>query len=56
MKELIKYAGIILVLAGAAILAIPQFMGCMTNALLGSGLITIIIGIIAHIVINRKMD
>lgn len=56
MNEIIKYVGIILVLAGAAILAVPQFMGTTTNSTLGAGVIVIVLGILVHIVINRNID
>lgn len=56
MNELIKYLGIILILIGTAVLAVPQFMGAMTNTILLVGLFTIAIGIIVHIVINRKAE
>lgn len=56
MNEFIKYLGILLVLVGAAVLAVPQFMGAMTNTILLVGLFTIVAGVIVHIVINRKVD
>lgn len=56
MKQLVKYLGIIIILIGVAILAIPQFMGVTTNTTLGIGLVVMIIGLIAHIVINRYVE
>lgn len=56
MKELMKHAGVILVLIGVVILAVPQFMHTMTNGLLLAGLIVIILGIIATIVLNKVVE
>lgn len=58
MKEdLIQSIGIIIVLIGVVLLALPGFgvAGSLNNNLwMGGGLLTIIIGILAHIIINKK--
>ncbi|MEG1616644.1 MAG: hypothetical protein RR202_06610 [Bacteroidales bacterium] len=56
MKELIRNAGVILVLIGVAILAVPYFTHAMSNTLLITGLAVIILGVIATIVFNRIAD
>ena len=53
MKGLLRYGGAIIVLIGVLILACPWFTGTMSNALLGIGLLVIVLGIIATIVFNR---
>ena len=55
MSTLIKNLGVIVLLIGVAILAVPAITGGMTNTILIAGLVTILLGYIAHIVINKKM-
>ncbi|MEG1544364.1 MAG: hypothetical protein RR382_07565 [Tannerellaceae bacterium] len=55
MNELIKSLGVIVLLLGVAILAVPTFMGAMNNAILLTGLAVIILGYIGHIVINKRV-
>lgn len=54
MNELIKNLGVIVLLIGVAILAVPAMTGGMSNAILLTGLGVIILGYIGHIVINKK--
>lgn len=56
MSELIKNLGVIILLIGVAILAVPAFSGSTTNTTLMSGLLVIIIGYISHIVINKHVE
>ncbi|WP_293710756.1 hypothetical protein [uncultured Parabacteroides sp.] len=56
MNELIKYLGVIVLLIGVIILAVPAISGGMTNTILLAGLGVIILGYIGHIVINKKME
>lgn len=56
MKELIKYLGVIVILIGVAILAVPQFMGMTTNFTLGLGLVVMVVGLVGHIVINKNIQ
>ena len=54
MNGLLRYGGVIVVLIGVAILAIPQFMQQMTNTILTVGLITIIIGALSIIFLSKQ--
>lgn len=54
MKNFVKYIGNLIVVIGVLILAVPKFMGTGSNTLLLSGLLTISIGIIVYIFINRN--
>lgn len=55
MKGLLKNLGLILIVIGAVILIVSFFMGdTNNNAILGGSLATIIVGLIAYIVLNKK--
>lgn len=55
MKGLLKNLGLILIAIGAIILIVCFFMGeTNNNAILGGSLATIIVGLIAYIVLNKK--
>lgn len=54
MKQLIKYLGVIVLLLGVAILAIPTMQGTLNNSILIIGFVAIIAGYLGHIVINKK--
>lgn len=56
MDELIRNLGVIILLLGVIILAIPTMAGAMSNAILLTGLGVIVIGYISHIVINKRMQ
>ena len=56
MNELVKYLGVIVLLIGVIILAVPAINGGITNTILMAGLGGIILGYISHIVINKKME
>jgi hypothetical protein len=53
MKGLMTYGGAILVLIGVAIIAVPQFIGASSNSILAAGLVVIVLGIIATIILNK---
>ncbi|MDH6312393.1 dipeptide/tripeptide permease [Parabacteroides sp. PFB2-10] len=55
MNALIKNLGVIILLIGVAILAIPAITNSMSNALLVAGLVVIIIGYLCHIFLNKKV-
>ena len=55
MKTFLKNSGILLLLIGVLVLAIPFFMGVHTNTSLLTGWILIIAGFIGYIVINKQM-
>jgi hypothetical protein len=56
VKELLKNAGLLVILIGVIILGIVVFAGTQTNSLLGLSLGLIIGGLIAHILINKMVD
>ena len=56
MNELIKNLGVIVLLVGVVILAVPALTGGMTNAILLTGLVVIVIGYLSHIIINKQPD
>ncbi len=56
VKELIKNAGLLIILIGVIVLGVVVFTGTQTNALLGLSLGLIIGGLLSHIVINKLVD
>jgi hypothetical protein len=57
MNSLLKYLGVIILLIGVIILALPTFTGGRTsNLILLSGLAAIVIGYFAHIILNKKVE
>jgi len=56
VKELIKNAGLLIILIGVIVLGVVVISGTQTNALLGLSLGLIIGGLLSHIVINRLVD
>ena len=56
MKSLLKYLGVILVIIGAVILIACFATGNVNdNGVLGSSLVLIIVGMIAYIIINKRI-
>ena len=56
MKSLLKNLGVLLVVIGALILVVSFATGYVNNnALLGSSLALIVIGLIAYILINKRI-
>ncbi|SEG07666.1 hypothetical protein [Parabacteroides chinchillae] len=55
MNELIKNLGVIVLLIGVIILAVPALTGGISNSILLTGLGVIILGYIGHIVINKRI-
>lgn len=56
MKGLLKNLGLILILLGAVILIVCSFTGNVNdNGILGGSLAIIIIGLIAHIILNKRI-
>ena len=53
MKDLVKYAGVIVILAGVAILVITGLQNTVTNFKLTFAAILLVAGFIAHILINK---
>jgi uncharacterized protein YjeT (DUF2065 family) len=56
LKDLLKNAGLIVILAGVIILGIVVFKGVQTNSTLAVSLVLVIVGLLAHIVINKIVD
>ena len=56
MNELMKNLGGIVRLVGVVILAVPALTGGMTNAILLTGLVVIVIGYLSHIIINKRVE
>jgi hypothetical protein len=56
LKELLKNAGLLVILAGVIILGISVFTHIQTNALLSLSLVLVIVGLLGHIVINKVVD
>ena len=56
VKDLLKNAGLLVILIGVIILGIVVFTGVQTNAHLSLSLGLIIVGLLAHIVINKMVD
>jgi len=55
-KELLKNAGLLIILIGVIVLGVVVFSGVQTNGLLGLSLGLIIGGLLTHIVINKLVD
>jgi uncharacterized protein (DUF983 family) len=56
LKELLKNAGLLIILIGVIVLGIVVFTGAQTNTSLGLSLALVIIGLLAHIIIHKKVD
>ena len=56
VKELLKNAGLLVILAGVIVLGIVVFAKVQTNTHLSLSLILIVGGLLAHIVINKLVD
>jgi hypothetical protein len=56
LKELLKNAGLLIILIGVIILGIVVFTGVQTNSHLSLSLGLIVGGLLAHIVINKIVD
>lgn len=56
MKGLLKNLGLILILAGVIILIVCSFTGNVNNnAILGTSVVLVILGLISYIVINKRI-
>jgi len=56
LKDLLKNAGLLVILLGVIILSIVVFTGAQTNTQLSLSLGLIILGLLGHIVISRMVD
>ena len=56
MKGLLKNLGLILILVGGVILLACSFTGNVNNnAILGTSVVLVVLGLISYIVINKKI-
>ena len=56
MKGLLKNLGLILILVGVVILRACSFTGNVNNnAILGTSVVLVVLGLISYIVINKKI-
>ena len=53
MKELARYSGVIVMIIGVAVLAIPFFSGTTTNSTLLIGLLLVVEGFMGHLFVNN---
>ncbi len=56
MKDLVKNLGLILILIGVVFLAVVVFLHANTNPKMLVSLILIVVGFLAHIIINKLVD
>ncbi|MEN8156432.1 MAG: hypothetical protein ABFS10_05750 [Bacteroidota bacterium] len=56
LKELLKNAGLFVILIGVIILGVVVFAKVQTNSHLGLSLILIVGGLLAHIAISKYVD
>ncbi len=56
MSAIIKNLGVIVLLIGVAILAVPTITGGLSNTILIIGLVVIILGYLGHIFLNKKVE
>lgn len=56
LKNLIKNAGLLIILIGVVFLGIVVFTGVQTNAHLTLSLVLIVGGLLSHIIINKFVD
>jgi len=56
LKDLLKNSGLLVILAGVIVLGVVVFTKVQTNAYLSLSLGLVIVGLLAHIVINKMVD
>ena len=56
MNELLKNLGVIVLLIGVIILAVPAINGGLSNTILLTGLGLVLLGYFGHIVINKRVE
>ncbi len=56
VKDLIRNAGLLVILAGVIVLAVTVYKGSQTNAYLSLSLVLIIAGLLGHIIINKVVN
>ena len=56
MNTIMKSLGVLVLLIGVGILAYTFFMEIRNNVYLGVGLLLVILGLLAHIFLNKKFE
>jgi hypothetical protein len=56
MNTLLKSLGVVILLIGVGILALPTIMDIRDNTFLGVGLLLTILGFVVHIFLNKKFE
>lgn len=56
LKELLRNAGLLLILIGVILLGVVVFAKVQTNSYLGISLMLIVGGLLTHIVVNKVVD
>ena len=56
LRELLKNAGLLIILAGVIVLGVSVFTKVQTNSHLSLSLVLIVGGLIAHIVISKTVE
>lgn len=56
MNQVLKYLGVIILLIGVAVLAVPDFSGQASNSALLTGLILIVVGYVSHIFLSKRFE
>jgi uncharacterized protein (DUF983 family) len=56
VKELIKNAGLLVILAGVIVLGVVVFTKVQTNASLSISLVLVVAGLLGHILINKYVE
>jgi uncharacterized membrane protein HdeD (DUF308 family) len=54
--SVLKYLGVLILLIGVGVLAVPAFTGKSDNSYLAAGLALIIAGYLSHIFLNKKIE
>ncbi|MFH0759258.1 MAG: hypothetical protein V2B15_18360 [Bacteroidota bacterium] len=56
LKELLKNAGLLIILVGVIVLGVVVFTQVQTNTYLGLSLGLVIVGLLTHIVVNKIVN
>lgn len=54
MNQFKSYLGIFILLLGVVMLVVYKFLGTSSNILLWGSLVTMVIGLVAYILLNKK--
>lgn len=56
LNDILKNLGLMIILAGVIVLSIVVFKNTQTNTSLGVSLLLIVVGLLTHIFVGRKVD